>query len=293
MIDDLRSLRAFVATAEELNFRRAAERLHISQPPLSRMIAGLEDTLETKLFERSTRQVALTPAGETLYREARVLLAKADEVARMLKREISVRRGFSIGCTSAAYCTHFPQIVARLRELHPEIEVGLHEMNTSAQIEKIAAAKLDAGILVLPAEDPCLEIAPFASIRMRLAVPSNHRLAGSKEAVSLKEFAKDIFIVHTRDENPAMYHEILHHCAKAGFRPRTLTKQKGQNCMALVASGAGVHFTAGHRQCLSVEGVDFLELAGDAPILEMGVAWRKDEHPPMIRSLLELLPSAA
>ena len=193
MIEDLRSLRAFVTTAEELNFRRAAERLHMSQPPLSRMIAALEDTLETKLFDRNTRRVALTSAGETLYREARGLLERADEVARMLKREITTRTRFKVGCTSAAYCTAFPRIVARLRELHPEIEVELHEMNTDAQVDAIASAKLDAGIVVTPARHPEIRIIPFSSIRMRLAVPVSHPLAAGAEAVPLREFARDVF----------------------------------------------------------------------------------------------------
>lgn len=290
MIDDLRSLRAFVATAEELNFRRAAERLHMSQPPLSRMIASLEDSLETRLFERSTRQVALTRAGETLYREALLLLERADELARKLKREVAVRRRFRIGCTSAAYCTAFPQIVARLRELHPELEIELREMNSEAQLEALAGAKIDAGIVVTPARHPALEISPFASIRMQIALPAGHPLATGSEAISLQELSREVFIVHTREENPAMYHEILHHCSRAGFRPRTLTKKKGQNCMAMVASGAGVHFTAASGQCHAIQGVEFVPLAGEAPVLEMGFAWRKDEPSTAIENLRALMP---
>lgn len=289
MIDDLRSLRAFVTTAEELNFRRAAERLHMSQPPLSRMIAGLEDALDTKLFERSTRHVALTESGELLYREAKTLLESADELARKLKRETGSRRRFRIGCTAAAYCTAFPKIVARLRELHPEVEIELHEINSDAQLDGIASAKLDAGIVVTPTRHPALEILPFSSIRMRIAVPAKHPLASRKETASLAEFARDVFIVHTREENPAMYHEILHHCAKAGFRPRTLVKKKGQNCMALVASGAGVHFSAAHGQCVRIEGVNFVALKGEAPVLEMGLAFRDGDDTPLVKDLRSLL----
>lgn len=87
-----------------------------------------------------------------------------------------------------------------------------------------------------------------------------------------------------------MYHEILHHCAKAGFRPRTLVKKKGQNCMALIASGAGVHFSAAHGQCLRVEGVAFVELEGEAPVLEMGLACRKDDDSALMENLRSLLP---
>lgn len=290
MIDDLRSLRAFVVTAEELNFRRAAERLHMSQPPLSRMIAALEDSLEAKLFERSTRMVELTGAGKRLYGEALGLLEKADDLARMMKRESRERRRFSIGCTATAYCTAFPQMVARIRELHPELEIELREMNSDAQIEALAGAKIDAGIVLLPASHPALEVTPFASIRMQMALPAAHPKAGSPNGVSLKEFARDVFIVHAREENPAMYHEILHHCAKAGFRPRTLAKKKGQNCMALVASGAGVHFTASDGRCLRIDGVEFVGLAGEAPVLRMGFAWRKDEAFPVIESFRALIP---
>ncbi|QJE96250.1 LysR family transcriptional regulator [Luteolibacter luteus] len=289
MIDDLRSLRAFVTTAEELNFRRAAERLHMSQPPLSRMIAALEDTLETRLFERSTRQVSLTQAGELLYREATGLLERADELARMLKRETGVRRRFKIGCTAAAYCTSFPQIVARLRELHPEVEIELHEMNSDAQLDGIASAKLDAGIVVMPVRRPGIAVLPFSRMRMRMAVPAAHPLAGSAEPVALGEFSRDVFIVHAREENPAMYHEIMHHCAKAGFRPRVLIKKKGQNCMAMIASGAGVHFSAAHGQCLRVDGVSFVELEGEAPVLEMGFACRDGDGTALMESLRGLL----
>ncbi len=289
MIDDLRSLRAFVVTAEELNFRRAAERLHMSQPPLSRMIAGLEEGLETRLFERSTRRVALTEAGELLYREAKTLLESVDKLARTMKRESGTPRRFKIGCTAAAYCTAFPNIVARVRELHPGVEIELHEINSDAQMAAIASARLDAGIVVMPARHPEVGVQPFARMRMRMAVPSSHPLADGGGPVPLENFSRDTFIVHTREENPAMYHEILHHCAKAGFRPRTLIKKKGQNCMALVASGAGVHFSAAGSRCGGIAGVRFVDLEGEAPLLEMGLASRKDDDTALTANLRSLL----
>ncbi|MCW1914979.1 LysR family transcriptional regulator [Luteolibacter sp. GHJ8] len=293
MIDDLRSLRAFIVTAEELNFRRAAERLHMSQPPLSRMIAGLEESLETKLFERSTRSVNLTTAGIRFYKEALALLEQADGLARRMKSESQARRRrFPIGCTAAAYCTEFPRMVARLRELHADMEIELHEMNSDAQLDALAATKIDAGIVLLPAAQPELEFAPFARIRMQMALPAAHPMADLREPVALADLRRDVFIVHTREENPAMYHEILHHCAKAGFRPKTLTKKKGQNCMAMVASGAGVHFTAATGRCTSVEGVKFVPLAGEAPVLEMALAWRKGDEMPAIASLRSLIPGS-
>lgn len=290
MIDDLRSLRAFIVTAEELNFRRAAERLHMSQPPLSRMIAGLEHGLETKLFERNTRSVNLTPAGIRFYKEALALLEQADGLARKMKSESQTRRRrFPIGCTAAAYCTEFPRIIAQLRELHPDAEIELHEMNSDAQLDALAAAKIDAGVILLPAVHQALEFAPFARIRMQMALPASHPMAERHEPLALADLRRDVFIVHTREENPAMYHEILHHCAKAGFRPKTLTKRKGQNCMAMVASGAGVHFTAATGRCASVEGVRFVPLAGDAPVLEMALAWRKGDEMPAIETLRSLI----
>jgi DNA-binding transcriptional LysR family regulator len=285
MVDNLRSLRAFVAVAETLNFRQAAERLHISQPPLTRLIAAMERDLGVQLMERTTRRVALTTHGELMLGEARKLLAHADKAARTLRHHLGDRRRLVIGCTSAAFFSPFPALVAKLRQEHPDLNLEIQERHTEAQLAGLVSAELDVGVLLLPVAHPALEIRQWSTIRMQIAVPTGHAVAvaAGDGPVPLEAFAKDNFIVHEFDENPAMYQEILQACQKAGFRPKVRIKRTGENCMGLVMTGMGVHFTMSDGGCMKLPGVRFLDLEGQAPELRMAVAWRRDDPSPLVR----------
>lgn len=294
MIDDLRILRGFVAVAEELNFRKAAERLHMSQPPLSRMISGLEDQLGAVLFLRNTRTVELTREGKLFLAEAMAVLDSAAAAGRRIRHAFaSGKRPLLIGATSSAYFTGFPEMVSRFRKEHPELAVETVSMNSADQIEALASGKLDAGFLLPPVFHDELRTVPFGSVRMRLAIPDTHALAGEPEPLALEKFRHDIFILHQREKDPGMYEGILRCCTQAGFRPKVRVKKDDEPCMGLVTSGAGIHFSAAAQSCIQMAGVRLVDLAGEAPSLETSLAWRKSDPSAALRRFLEIAAPAA
>ncbi|MES2437755.1 MAG: LysR substrate-binding domain-containing protein [Verrucomicrobiota bacterium] len=287
MIDDLRILRGFVAVAEELNFRRAAERLHMSQPPLSRMISSLEEQLDAPLFLRNTRRVELTREGRLFLESAREVLEAAAAAGRKIRQQIgSQKRTLLVGCTSAAYFTGFPELMKEFRKRHPDLTVEIMGMSSADQIEALASGRLDVGFILPPVLHKELSLAPFASVRMRLAVPDEHPLAGSGKAVPLENFMNDTFIIHERSKDPGMYEEILQCCMRAGFKPKIRVKKEDEPCMGLVTSGAGVHFSAATASCVRMAGVTFIDLLDRTPKVEIASVWRTTDPCETLRKFL-------
>lgn len=288
MIEDLRVLRAFAAVAGELNFRRAAEQLHMSQPPLSRMISSLEETVGAPLFARSTRRVSLTPAGELFQVYAREVLHAAAAAGRRFRHSLATAdRPLTIGATAAAWSAGFGTAVSRFRRQHRQSRLAVEHMGTADQIESLLSGKIDAGFVLPPVSHKSLVSVPFTSTRMRLAIAETHPLADSRKPVSLEAFSAETFILHERSEDPGMYECILRCCTQAGFKPKVRVKKRNEHCMALVTTGAGVHFSVASPGCLQSSGVKLLRLAGGAPRLEIALVWRRDDTSPLLHQFLE------
>lgn len=135
---ELRHLRYFVAVADELSFTRAAARLHIAQPPLSRQISQLEEELGVQLFERSTRSISLTPAGAYLYQQARLIVARVRDVGDSVRRiGKGGRSWFGLGFVPSLLYGFLPELIRRLRETHPRVELGLNELTTAQQVDAL------------------------------------------------------------------------------------------------------------------------------------------------------------
>lgn len=274
---ELRELRAFIALAEELNFSRAAERLNMTQPPLTRLIRRLEHTLGVELFQRTTRKVVLTKAGNQLLKQVTPLIDQADAVARSIRHEVADRASsIVIGCTSLGFITVLPEALDQLRAAYPDTEVDVREVPTDALVSGLVSAEIDLALLLLPQSHDALEIKSLFRRRMKLAVSASHPLANVK-AAPLADFANDKFIMHERDHAPTMYDEIVRCCAVAGFRPKMIEKPWNSTCTALVAASVGVHFVAGEEQCITPAGIVLLDIEDPAPILELGMAWRADD----------------
>ncbi|MBK1881257.1 LysR family transcriptional regulator [Luteolibacter pohnpeiensis] len=288
MIDDLRVLRAFVAVAEELNFRKAAERLHMSQPPLSRMISTLEDQIDAQLFVRSTRKVELTRAGWLFLEEARSLLDAAAAAGRRIRHEVSSQaRPLRVGSTSSAYFTGLPELMNHFGRTEPSMAVEMVGMNSADQLEALASGNLDVGFVLPPVLHSELSSVLFASVRLQLAVRDDHPLAKEPGAVSLNQFRHETFILHQRAQDPGMFEGILRCCERSGFRPKIRVKTEQEHCMGLVTSGAGIHFSAAPSMCLKMSGISFIDLDGEAPCLEISMAWRTDDPSPALASFLK------
>lgn len=292
---EIRELRYFLHLAETLNFNRTAERLNISQPVVTRVIAQLEHSLGTKLFDRNTRRVSLTPAGVVLLREAKPLLSHIESVQRTVRHAIAERSGrFSVGATTTAMQTVMPTLLRQFQKSHPDIELEVREMPTQAQVEALLSAELDLGFVLLPAEDPALTIRPVHRERMRLAVPDYHpHAAGAQQgrAIPLSAFANDYFIMPPRHQNPAMYDEIIRACEGAGFRPRLRECGENETCVSHARAGLGVVFVMGQAPDFPREGLAILDIEDPVPILEIAMAWRTDDPSSCLVEFQNLDPS--
>lgn len=243
---ELRHLRYFVALAEELHFTRAAKRLRISQPPLSQQIRALEEELETPLFERTRRRVALTEAGRILLEEARATLAQAARAEAVTRRagrgEIGELR---VGLfPSVPILPVFQQTVIGFRQRLPAVHLTLEEAPTLQQIEALRRRQLDAGFLRAPnAEGLPADIAALELFREELVVAMrrDHRLARLRGRIPVAALAEENLISFSRTVGTTLHAQLTMLCNRAGFTPRvTQEARENSTLMGLVAAGIGI-----------------------------------------------------
>ena len=290
---ELRQLRYFIAIAEEGSFSQAAERLHVSQPPLSIQIKHLEQELGTPLLHRNNRGVAPTAAGTVFLDEARAVLARLDSAR---SRTLQAGRGdigtLSIGFVSIADYSVLPPALKRFRSRFPDVEVQLHELTTDAQIRELRAGRLDLGIGLGPVDEPDLRFTRVLREALVLAVPSGHPAARGGAAVDLRTLSKASFIVPPRDIAPGLYDLTISHCRAAGFAPRiTQHARQMQTVIGLVSSGMGVALVPASVRNLKRPGVQYRSLRGRAAQIDMGMLQRSDTGSPLQRNFIALLNS--
>lgn len=239
---DLRLLRQFVAVAEELHFRRAAERLAMSQPPLTAAIRRLEEEVGATLIERNRKTVRLTAAGGVLLGEARRLLTAAGEALAATRDAAAGKRGrVRLGYVGSAMYGRLPDTIRRFRREHPDVRIELREMTTAAQAAALRAGDLDLAILIPPLGDAGgLRTAPFDTDRLAIALPSSHRLA-ARAGSAVADLAGEPFIFWPRDQGAGFYDHVARLCAAAGFTPNVAQEAHGMHAvLSLVAVEAGV-----------------------------------------------------
>lgn len=270
---ELRQLRYFVAIAEEGSFSRAAERLHVSQPPLSTQIKALEDELGVPLLVRSNRGVALTAAGRVFFEEVRAVLARLEHArGKALQAGHGDVGMLSVGFVSIADYSILPPALKDFRARFPLAEVQLHELTTDAQIRELRAARLDLGIALGPVDEPDLAFTRLMREELILAAPSGHPLVKGKEAVDLRTLSKASFIIPPRDVAPGLYDLIISHCRASGFAPRiTQHARQMQTVIGLVSSGIGLSLVPSSVRNLKRAGVQYHALRGKPAIIELGL----------------------
>jgi DNA-binding transcriptional LysR family regulator len=243
---ELRQLRYFIAVAEELSFTRAAERLNVSQPPLSMQIKALEEELGATLLNRTRRKVEITPAGMVLLESARKALGElrraTEAVALSAKGEARlIRLGFT---GSVAMLDMFPRLMGAFRDRHPEISVELRHMATAAQLQALMDQELDVGILRPPyyfQAPPGLIAHRIWRDKLAVFLPANHRLATAPGAMNLAQLSGESFVSVAPDIGCGLYDHFSTLCSETGFIPKVVqhARELG-SVLSLVAAGIGV-----------------------------------------------------
>lgn len=298
---ETRQLRYFVAVAETRHFGRAAERLHIAQSPLSQAIRQLEAQLGAPLFDRTTRRVDLTAAGEELLREAVRILASLDAARDQVGRVAAGALGrLRVGATGLATYRHVPVLVRRLAADLPGLELTFTtELLTPALETALTDHRIDLAVLRAPVGDPALAHHVLARERLVLAVPADHRLAppiehaaptGHAPTVPLADLADEDFVVYA-PPGSVVGEAAGRACRAAGFTPRrTHDADQTSIVLALVAAGVGVALLPSSVLAVAVEGVRYLELDEDDPVTtDVALAWRRDDPQPALARALAVL----
>jgi DNA-binding transcriptional LysR family regulator len=278
---ELRHFRYFVAVAEELHFRRAAERLHVAQPAVSEQVRKFEEELEVRLFDRTQRSVSLTDAGAALLDEARRVLRQA-EIARMAARNARDRATTRLRIGHIPDC--LPASVSRAMQIlstsAPNVQVSLETGPAVRLIAEVRAQRLDLAVVGLPAPTSGLRTAPAGSEAIVAALPVSHSLAVGP-AISLERLAPERLIMLPSDTNPAFHSAVLSACRDAGLSPALVEvdERRVEHALLAVASGTGMALlpeSAADRH--AAPGVRFIPLERTEPAFESAVVTRPDSE---------------
>jgi DNA-binding transcriptional LysR family regulator len=293
---ELRHLRYFVAVAEELHFGRAAERLHMAQPPLSQAIRNLEAELGVELLERTSRRVELTDAGRSLLEDARRLLASFSQALETARRTGNGEADhLSVGALSSTSVV-VPQIARAFRERAPDVGITLNHMTVgelgdglrSGEIDVVIAYELDSVPDGIPWENGFCEHR-LAVLPLVAALPENHPLA-HRESMSMAELADEEWVNIPRDLSPEHHDTLLAICRRHGFEPKVVAEGTTMRALLeLVAAGEGVMVAPAQARQLQPAGVAYVPVPGE----EVGISmfWRQDDMSPAGRAFREVAAS--
>jgi DNA-binding transcriptional LysR family regulator len=275
-LPELWQLRYFVAVAERLHFGRAAEALHISQPPLSRAIRALEARLGVTLFARSRRRVELTAEGMRFLDEARRIIGQLERSVLGLRGMASGEQGrLRLGFVSLADYGVLPGLLRRFKTARPGVALALREMLSPEQASALGAGELDFGLLLPPvAGEAGLEHFVVQRERFLAALPARHRLAAGRAGLSVAELGGEPFVMVPRDIAPGLYDIVRGLAARAGI-PFNVAQEaiQMQTVVSLVSSGLGVAIVPASVANLGRRGVVYRELADRHPRLDLWLAW--------------------
>ena len=290
---ELRHLRYFDAVATELSFSRAADKLHIAQPPLSRQIRQLEDELGAELFDRSARPLALTPAGRYFHAQTVQLLARAAEAAQATRRIAKGGQGwFGIGFVPSTLYGFLPDVIRRFREAYPKVEVGLSELTTVKQHEALKAGHIDVGFGRLELADTALNSEIVARDPLVVALPARHHLLTHKR-ISLAKLAEEPLLLYPTQTRPSYADQVLAHFHARDLRPHVAQEaNEMQTAIGLVAAGIGLTLVPAPVMSLQRQDVAYRPLREsgvDSPVV---MSRRRGDHAPLLAAFCTLVAEA-
>lgn len=281
-------LRYFVALAEEQHFGRAAQRLSITQPPLSLALKSLEQDLGVLLMERNAKSVTLTPAGEAFLVEARKVLQqiqRATEVVRGVAQGLEGR--LNVGITGSMIFRQVPQFCRLFNAQRPQVQVCLHETSTRDQLLGITSGQLDAGFLNVGSDSKMLETLLIGEEPLVCCLPEHHLLA-QQDCVNLQHLSHEMFVMFAREVAPANYDNVITCLQQAGIHPQTLhAARQWLTVVALVSTGMGVALVPRCLEQAGMRGVRFVSLQGAQSNTPAYLVWRKDNASPLLHAFVE------
>jgi DNA-binding transcriptional LysR family regulator len=289
---ELRHLRYFVAVAEESHFGRAARRLFISQPPLSRQIRDLEEELGVELLERSRRQVRLTDAGREFLEGARQTLAQAERTVGRAKQAARGQTGFlSIGYIPTGDLGVIPKVLGPFRRQNPHVQLELRSLPVVPQVDELRRERIHVGFLRTPVHAPDLKVEPVYREGLILAVHEKHPLCRQRR-VRLASLAAEPFLMFPRRLAPTYHDELIGFFRSAGFSPTVSHEVESlQTQLALVSAGLGLALLPASVREIRRSGVAYRELADPGLWVEMAVAYLEKNRSQVLRAFLEVVRS--
>ncbi|TKI03005.1 LysR family transcriptional regulator [Martelella alba] len=292
---ELSQLRFFIAVATELNFSRAAKRLNMTQPPLSRQIQLLEHQLGVELFERSTRSVKLTVAGLAFYKQANQLLEHATYAAQQAKRIAAGETGnLTLSFVSCAIYALIPAVIHRIRHKYPQLNINLFEQSTAEQLSGLQLQKNDVGIIRTSIVDDNLYTEKLLSEPFVLAIPSHHPLA-KKNLITIKQLEKQKVIIYSSMSWQPFYEKISTLFYQENVQPDyELCTGSTATILSMVKGGLGLALVPAGGMHIRFSGVVYKELVLATPLIsDLYLARRKDNINPAIETLINALKECA
>ncbi len=284
----LHFLRYFSVLAEELHFGRAAQRLAITQPPLSGAIKALETELGLKLLIRDSKHVQLTPAGAAFLEEANQILERVARAANTAKAVAGGVRGrLDIGVTGSLIYREVPGIVSAFNKIMPGIDVILREMASAEQTDELLHGQLHAGFINASAVPPQLSSVPLADDAFVCCLPDEHPYAQAK-SLDLYQLAEERFVMFSRDVAPANHDNVIAIFNRAGIHPKTVhAARQWLTIIAMVANGLGVSLVPRSLARSCVKGVKFIPLQGELALSRALLVWNPSYGSPTLESFIE------
>ncbi|HBO9003658.1 TPA: LysR family transcriptional regulator [Pseudomonas aeruginosa] len=294
---ELRHLRYFIAVAEELHFGRAAERLGISQPPLSQQIQALEEEIGARLFERTNRRVELTDAGRLFLDESRQVLAQVDKAVLLARRAHLGELGeLKIGFTSSApFTSTIPSSIHAFRKAYPDVHLDLQEMSSRQVLKALLEESLQVGVirpLALPDAVHWVELfrEPLVAV-----LRADHPLAaGSEDGLAIAALAEEPFVFFPRSYGTGLYDQVIALARQAGFSPRIAQEaSEAMTIIGLVSAGLGVSILPASFRRTRVDGVVYRALSDPEATTAVWLVRRQNEGSPLALSFIDLVTREA
>lgn len=286
---ELRHLAGFVGVATHLHFGRAAAQLHIAQPALSQQVAALEKELGVTLFQRSTRSVSLTQAGEQLLPVALRILDDVETAKLVVQAPDGVVGRVSLGFAGASAHNVVPQVTRAVRAAYPGIRLSLlGQMYSGEVIHRVDSRKMDLGLVRLPVKHSQIETFVVQLESLIAALPSDHPLA-EKDSIDVADLADSPFVTFPGTGGSSVRDALIRVTHEAGFTPRIVQEAPDSlTILDLVAAGVGVTITVSSVLHLRRSGVVCKPLRGALPRIESALAWRRDNESPALRAVIEV-----